>query len=87
MANWMDRFDLPDELIPARSLVEIMDDSRVLIEQHKGVTQYSHDSICVRVRCGTVCVTGSCLELKRMVKGQLIISGRIHCVRLERMGK
>lgn len=86
MANWMDRLDLPDEALPAHALVEIIDDSRVLIEHHRGVTQYGREQICVKVKKGFVCVTGTCLELKRMTKTQLIITGRIGCVRLERMG-
>lgn len=87
MPNWMDRFDLPDEPLPTHSLVEIVDDNRVLIEQHKGVTEYGRCRICVRIKNGFVQVNGSCLQLKRMTKGQLIITGRIECVKLERTGR
>ena len=74
--------DLPDEPIPGRPLVEIVDHSRVLIENHKGVTEYGENLIRVKVKFGSICVCGSHLELSRMTKGQLIIRGRIDAVSL-----
>ncbi|MBE6940725.1 MAG: hypothetical protein E7455_00335 [Ruminococcaceae bacterium] len=74
--------DLPDEPIPGRPLVEIIDHSRVLIENHKGVTEYGENLIRVKVKFGSVCVCGCKLELSRMTKGQLIIAGNIDTVQL-----
>lgn len=82
--RWMDRLDLPDEPGPGQTLVEIAGHSRVLIEQHCGVVQYGPQTICVRVKFGFITVSGHCLELTRMTRHQLIISGRIDGVRLER---
>ena len=74
--------DLPDEAIPGRPLVEIIDNCRVLIENHKGVNEYGRTLIRIKVKFGSICVCGSNLELSRMTKGQLIISGRIESVQL-----
>lgn len=74
--------DLPDEVIPGRPLVEIVDHCRVLIENHKGVTEYGQSMIRVKVKFGSICVSGSNLELARMTKGQLIISGTISSIEL-----
>lgn len=74
--------DLPDEAIPGRPLVEIVDHCRVLIENHRGVTEYGQAMIRVKVKFGSICVCGSNLELARMTKGQLIISGTIGSVEL-----
>ena len=74
--------DLPDEPIPGRPLVEIVDHSRVLIENHMGVTEYGENLIRVKVKFGSICVCGCNLELSRMTKGQLIISGHIEAVQL-----
>ncbi|MBQ7817409.1 MAG: YabP/YqfC family sporulation protein [Oscillospiraceae bacterium] len=79
--------DLSDELIPGVPLVEIAGDRRVLIEHHCGVTQYGRCQISVRVKYGTVVVVGTQLELTRMTGQQLIITGRIECVQLERGGR
>lgn len=74
--------DLPDEPIPGRPLVEIVDQCRVLIENHKGVNEYGQTLIRVKVKFGSVCICGDQLKLARMTKGQLIISGNIESVQL-----
>ena len=74
--------DLPDEPIPGRPLVEIIDHSRVLIENHKGVTEYGCNLIRVKVKFGSICICGSNLELSRMTKGQLIITGDVDAIQL-----
>ncbi len=84
--SWMRKLisaaDLPDEPIPGRPLVEIIDHSRVLIENHKGVTEYGENMIRVRVKFGSICVCGDHLELSSMTKGQLIIAGNIESIQL-----
>ena len=74
--------DLPDEPIPGLPLVEIAGNGRVLIENHKGVNEYGRNMIRIKVKYGSVCVCGQNLELARMNKGQLIISGIIESVHL-----
>ena len=78
--------DLHDEAIPQLPLVEIAGDCRVLIEHHLGVIAYGTEEICVKVKYGTISVCGCRLELARMIKEQLIISGRIDKVVLNRGG-
>lgn len=86
--SMMDRFssitDLPGEPIPGQPLVELCGTERVLVEHHKGVTEYGETMIRVKVKFGSICVTGSGLELKHMTKEQLVIGGCVECVRLER---
>lgn len=74
--------DLPDEPIPGKPLVEIMDRSRVLIENHCGVCEYGGNLIRVKTKSGSICVCGSGLELARMTKGQLVITGQVESVQL-----
>ncbi|MBQ7129913.1 MAG: sporulation protein [Oscillospiraceae bacterium] len=79
-----ERLDLPGEAIPGQPLVEIAGDSRVLIEQHRGVREYSRERIGVNVKFGVVQVCGSCLELRRMTREQLVIRGKIDGISLLR---
>lgn len=78
--------DLQEEPIPGLPLIEISGDRRVLIEHHCGVTEYGHEQIGVRVKYGCILICGNHLELTRMTKEQLIISGCIEAVRLIRRG-
>lgn len=86
--DWLQRLtegaDLPGEASPALPLVELAGDRRVLIEHHRGVTQYGTDRICVNVKFGQVAVCGCGLELARMTREQLVICGRIDSVTLLR---
>ena len=72
--------------LAGQPIVEIAGDRRVLIENHFGVKEYSREKIGVKVKYGLVCVCGCDLELIRMTKEQLIISGRIDAVTLIRRG-
>lgn len=82
-----DGAELSAELIPGGSLVEIAGDCRVLVENHCGIIQYSRERICINVKFGRISVCGYNLELKRMTKEQLIISGKIEQVGLMRRAK
>ena len=74
--------DLPDAAVPGMPLIEIYGQERVLIENHQGVTQYGAESICIHVKFGEIRVSGCGLELARMSKGQLVITGCIHGISL-----
>lgn len=76
--------DLPGEALPGQPLIEVAGDSRVLIENHSGVIAYGSCEIQVKVKFGIVCVCGHSLSLARMTKQQLVITGKIHNVALQR---
>lgn len=80
----VDGADLAGEPVPGVPIVEISGERRVLIEHHLGVAAYSRERICVKVKFGQVAVCGCGLELMRMTKEQLIISGKIDSISLLR---
>lgn len=88
--NWMQKLaegmELPAESMPGLPLVEIAGDRRVLVENHGGVCQYGPEQICVRVKYGIISVRGRGLEIAKLSREQLVISGRIDCVNLNRRG-
>lgn len=86
--KWMDRIvraaDLQCEPIPGQPLVEILGQQRVLIEHHAGVIEYSRERIQVKMCYGCLCVCGQELMLARMTADQLIITGQIDSVSIDR---
>lgn len=84
MQRLADTADLGTEPLPGVPVIEVAGEQRVLIEGHGGVTQYSRERICVRVNYGQVAVCGRGLDLARMSREQLVISGCIDCVELLR---
>lgn len=76
--------DLPDEVFPGQTLIEIVDGNRVLIEHHRGVIEYGHEKICVRLRIGILQICGNTLHLRCMTRSKLVICGCIHGITLIR---
>ena len=86
--NWMQKLadgaDLSGETLPGVPVIEIAGESRVIIERHAGIIEYGRERICIKVRYGVVCVCGGGLELTRMERELVVISGRIDCIQLQR---
>ena len=75
---------LPGETIPGQTVVEIGGDNRILVENYCAIREYSPHQIEIRVKYGTVTVKGTGMELRRMTREQLVISGKIDGVMLQR---
>lgn len=75
---------LSSQVLPGQPVIEIAGDRRVLVENHRGVKAYGHQQIVIQAPYGYICVSGCQLELARMTKDQLVISGQIQCVQLHR---
>ena len=86
--NWAQRLtegmDLSGETLPGMTVAELAGDRRVLIEGHRGVTEYCRDRVTVKVGYGWLRVTGCGLELRQMSKERLVIAGRIDGIELRR---
>lgn len=78
--------ELQDQPLPGLPIVELAGNRRVLIENHRGVREYSRERIGVKVKSGMVVVCGQGLELSHMTKQQLVIQGTIEGIRLEGRG-
>lgn len=78
--------DMGGQPLPGVPLVELAGDRRVLIENHRGVLEYSDRRIGVRVGFGCVLIQGQELCLGKMTRQSLVIHGQIHSVSLERRG-
>lgn len=80
----LDRADLGEESLPLQPVVELLGDGRVLVENHKGVIEYSAEKIQARVSFGAVSVVGCNLRLRLMTGQKLVIVGRIDGVQVLR---
>ena len=68
----------------ALPLMELTGDRRLLIENHRGILEYSQERISVQVKFGTVSIIGTGLELCYISEKQLIVVGEILEIVLER---
>ena len=72
------------EAVPGIPVVELAGDRRILIENHRGVIEYGNERICVKVKFGCLCICGNKMELAKMTKDQLVITGFIDSVMIQR---
>jgi len=82
--HMIERSALGSELVPGQPIVEIAGEHRVLIENHRGVAAYGREKILVKVKFGFICICGCNLEMIHMTNAQLVVSGRIDSVVLQR---
>lgn len=76
--------DIAAESMLSKPLVELCGENRVYIENHWGICRYGTERIIIRVRYGSVCVSGTGLRLCKMTDDQLVITGKIHSIELLR---
>ena len=78
--------DLESEPVPGKTLIEIVGNSVVLIENHCGIISYSKECVTVKTKCGCIRVCGAGLVLNKMSKEVLRIFGKIQNVELRERG-
>lgn len=78
--------DLQTEMQPLNSLLEIYGDHRVLVENHRGVREYSHEKVVVCVKSGNVCICGKDLHIVLMSRIRIVIQGKICNIMLNEEG-
>ncbi len=74
--------ELFDDLRGAARL-ELTGGERLLIEEHKGVLEYTTARLRVALPRGTLVVTGEGLELTALTLRELAVRGNIRCIELE----
>ena len=76
----IEKMDFPEEALNTASKITVTAGRRMLIENHRGVTDFSDEQITVAVVRGKICVQGTALTIKAMNRSELLISGRIQNV-------
>ncbi len=87
VASVSGKLGIPPEILSGLPVIEVIGDSAVMIEQHRGITAYAEEEICVGVNFGTVCIHGTKLTVHVMNRERIMIYGAIESVRLERRGR
>ena len=75
--------DWKTEGLSPKTLIELYGNERVLIEEHRGILGYGDEAIRVGTSFGALVIEGTELRLCCMSRSQLVIRGRIACVRTE----
>ena len=71
---------LAEDLVGGQPRIELTGGRRLLIEDHRGILEYTGSVLRAAMRRGTLCVRGEGLELTALTLRELAVSGRIRSV-------
>ena len=77
---------LAEDLVGGQSRIELTGGRRLLIEDHRGILEYTETLLRVALRRGQVRITGDDLRLTALTLRELAVSGTIRAIELEGEG-
>ena len=75
-----EKLDLPLSVVSDLSYMEILGNSRVVLDGCKGILDYDDDSVCLSLSKGTVRFSGDGLCFRALNCEQAVISGKIFTI-------
>ena len=78
-----DRLQLPEDVLLGAAKIVVTAGRKVLIENHKGILEYTPEHIVVNLGKGKLSLLGQGFLLEAMNSGELLISGTIQSMQWE----
>lgn len=76
-AELAERLELPEELLPGQGRLSLCGGRQALIEGHRGLLEYTPESVVVSFGREKLSLAGERLKLRAMNAGELVVTGRI----------
>lgn len=73
----------PQEVVKDVPRVTLTGNDQVHVEQHKGLAAYRPEEVIFRTACGTLCIGGSELRLKRYTACEALVTGQVSSVSID----
>ena len=83
----LDTTQLEADIKPGVSILEMINNERLLIEKHKSVIGYTADKIVISMLYGQLYVSGQGLHLAKLGRDQLVINGKIQSITVQSRGE
>lgn len=77
MEQLSETLDIPGDIGPDLPRVILVGDSRLLVENHRGIGLYQTDSIRISTSCGILLVAGKDLVVKNILPQEITVEGKI----------
>jgi sporulation protein YqfC len=72
-----DTFRFPDDVLMDTPVVKIIADNEVMIENHKGICEYTNSFLKIYTSIGVIRIAGRSLYIKEIDKDVILICGKI----------
>lgn len=73
-------FELPGDVVADRSRITLVGAAELLVENHRGLTEYTPGSVVLMVPEGQMSVRGDDLQINSIAPEQVVISGKIRTI-------
>lgn len=70
--------ELEPDIMPGLPIIELFENQRLIIENHLLVADYTTEQICVSLSYGDLHIAGKNLQIARLTKDKLVITGSIY---------
>ena len=80
---FVDKLDLPGDLLPGAGCLTLYGGRQALIEGHRGVLAFSPECLVVRLGWQRLSVLGTELSIRALSRDRLLVAGKIQRVELE----
>ena len=69
--------EIPGDILPDLPRIILIGDSRLLVENHRGIGMYQSDSVRIGTGCGDLLVRGRDLVVKNILPEEISVEGQI----------
>jgi len=77
-----EKLDLPGEIAAGLPKMELTGFSQLSLEHHRGILEYTDETVAVALNLGTVRVTGRRLTIRMMNREYLVVGGELEKIEL-----
>lgn len=80
--NISELLELPKDIIMDLAKITVIGNMQVYISNHKGIIEYSLDTIRINTNDGIIKITGENLRIKTIMAEEIIVLGKIEKIEL-----
>jgi sporulation protein YqfC len=75
--------EIPDDIVLDLPRITLLGNMQMLVENHKGIIEYTNDFVRIRLNRGLLVIVGESLSLGNLQAEELIVEGEITALRFE----
>ena len=74
--------ELPKELVMGLPRITVLGDIQMIVENHRGIVEYTTERVRIGTGIGELRVTGTGLALRTIFPEEIAVDGKIHSIEL-----
>lgn len=67
--------EMPKDILPSCAKITAYSDNQIIVENYKGILEYTNEKIRIKTCSGILCVSGRCLCIRAVTECDILIEG------------